>query len=119
MSQGARPIGWLAPSVYRTASSIPWAHAHVTGLACAVTLVGLRRTPPDPAGLALALAIALLLLVASAEPAFAHGFGQREDLPLTLAFYVWGPGRRSQMSPRINGTAIRSTPFGLIRPIVP
>ena len=34
MSQGARPIGWLAPSVYRTASSIPWAHAHVTGLAC-------------------------------------------------------------------------------------
>jgi hypothetical protein len=33
-----------------------------------------------------------------ATPAFAHGFGQRYDLPIPLAFYVWGAGATVALS---------------------
>jgi hypothetical protein len=39
-----------------------------------------------------------LLAFAWANPAFAHGFGQRYDLPIPLAFYVWGAGATVALS---------------------
>jgi hypothetical protein len=37
-------------------------------------------------------ALTLWFLLANAEPAAAHGFGQRYDLPIPLSFYLWGGG---------------------------
>jgi hypothetical protein len=42
--------------------------------------------------------LSCLIGLASAAAAFAHGFGQRYDLPLPLAFYVWGAGATVALS---------------------
>ncbi|HYZ43570.1 MAG TPA: hypothetical protein VE667_01820, partial [Xanthobacteraceae bacterium] len=36
--------------------------------------------------------------LAAAAPATAHGFGQRYDLPIPLAFYIWGAGATVALS---------------------
>ena len=38
----------------------------------------------------LALSVASAVLVIGASPAWAHGVGQRGDLPLPLGFFTWG-----------------------------
>jgi hypothetical protein len=38
------------------------------------------------------LAHAIIIAGAQVSPAVAHGFGQRYDLPVPLAFYLWGAG---------------------------
>jgi hypothetical protein len=42
--------------------------------------------------------LALLFVAACASAAWAHGFGQRYDLPLPLSFYVWGGGATVALS---------------------
>jgi hypothetical protein len=42
--------------------------------------------------------LSYLLGFACTDPALAHGFGQRYDLPIPLAFYVWGAGATVALS---------------------
>jgi hypothetical protein len=42
--------------------------------------------------------LSLLLGFAAADPAVAHGFGQRYDLPIPLSFYIWGAGATVALS---------------------
>src|SRR5262249_55492880 len=42
--------------------------------------------------------LALVFGLAAAGPAAAHGFGQRYDLPIPLAFYIWGAGATVALS---------------------
>ena len=56
------------------------------------------------------VAVALSLIAASVVPAYAHGFGERYDLPLPLWMYLIGAGAAVAFSFVIIGLLLRNTP---------
>ena len=69
----------------------------------------LRRKIPGPA-LFLSLALALLILLAMFPAAvYAHGFGERYDLPLPLGYFAIGGGLAVVLSFAVIGFFVRAT----------
>jgi hypothetical protein len=65
-----------------------------------------RRVRPALLGVALAVVLAGLL----PPPAYAHGFGERYDLPVPLWLYIGGAGVAVALSFAVIGFFVKGTP---------